>query len=88
MEKKDFFTIAGFVLVYTGFVFGGFNTLLNAKTKPIESSIQNLNSEVKGIKTEIKDIKTEMRDIQIKLAQLLSNNKVVADVSVKKVRKK
>ena len=40
MEKYNF-KVVGFFVVYTGFIFAGFNWMLNAKIGPLENLLTN-----------------------------------------------
>ncbi len=72
MEKKELFTVLGFIILYTGFIFGGFNTLLNAKIDPLketfnakmESLQTRVESEIKFIKVAQKEMKVAQKEMK------------------------
>ena len=61
MNKKEVWATATFLVLYTGFIFAGFNWMLSAKIKaeiaPVKAEITTVKAEITTVKAEITTVK-------------------------------
>ena len=73
MNKKEVLATVTFLVLYTGFIFAGFNWMLTVKMKaeiaPVKAEITTVKAEITTVKAEI----TTVKENQVRLEKRMEN---------------